>query len=528
MAPDLTQLITDGLDGAGIVIGTDSTPTRASELATAGARLFATEGPEPAVAALLTNDRPSIELVLGAIVSGGRILSLPLPPRSADLLAFGDFLEKTCLAHGVTSIVARDDIAALLNGIGMVSRPHSTLGTEPIAAPTPGGFELVQFSSGSTGRPKGVALPGAVLGINVAAILQAVRPQPHDVTVSWLPLSHDMGLIGMLLTSVAACSPSWVGEGTIVITEPESFLRSPGSWLANLDRWGGTFTAAPDFGYRLAVQRRPTGPLNLRRLRCAIVGGEIIRADTLHAVTEAFAADGLTPESLCPAYGLAELGLAASMSPPTEHWRTETLEIAALGDHRRVAHNGDAGGISLVASGLPLDGYRIEVQAGPDEIGAIDIMAPAAGNDAATGRPLANAEGLLATGDIGYLSEDGWVYVCGRGDDHLVAHGRNIYAPVVESAVSNVPGVRDGRVTAIGTPTGEWIIAAELDGAGLSSTTEIARLRQEVRRAAVSVSTASPDEVILLRPGTLPMTSSGKLQRHEVRRRWLNGALDST
>lgn len=525
MTADIADLVGAGLDGATIVIGVDGSPSAAAELAEAGARLYGHSAADSGVAAFLTNDRASVELILGAIVAGGRLVSLPLPARAADPLAFGAFVQAACATYGISTVVARDDVAALLGDIGVATRPHSMLGADPLAAPAPGGFELVQFSSGSTARPKGIALNGGVLGVNVSAILERVRPQPGDVTVSWLPLSHDMGLIGMLISSVAACSPLWVGKGTIVLLEPEAFLRSPRMWIEALDHWHGTFTAAPDFGYRVAAERRPSTSVNLRQLRCAIIGGDIVRADTLRGVLETFGDDGLDAHALCPAYGMAELGLAATMTPPSDLWRAEAVDVGALAGYIRSSPKDGTPGLTMVASGNALDGYRIEVEAGAAEVGQIRIFAPESGVDADTGSPLVGGDGAFETGDVGFMSGDGWLYVCGRGDDHLLAHGRNLYAPAVENAVSLLPGVRAGRVTAVGLPTGDWIVAVEWAARTPPTVQEALRLRQDVRRAAVSVASAAPSQVVLVAPGHLPMTGSGKVQRHEVRRRWVTGTL---
>jgi fatty-acyl-CoA synthase len=340
--------------------------------------------------------------------------------------------------------------------------------------------------------------------------------------VSWLPLSHDMGLVGTLLVSIAATSPSWADTGLVVLLDPTAFLRRPALWLEAIDRWGGTFTAAPNFGYQMAT-RRPAS-VDLSRIRCAIVGGEITRADTLESFVACYRDCGLDALALCPAYGMAELGLAATMTPPDEHWRNRSLSTAALADGMIGAAVADEPATFLVASGRPLPGYELRCDADDDSTGQIAVRGPSIGVDGRTGDGLADDHGWYHAGDAGFV-DDGWLYVCGRTDDYLVTHGRNIYAPAAEAAVGELDGVRNGRVTAVGLPNGDWVIVAEPSGPAPEVAADRDALRREIRRAAVRLTTAQPDDVILVARGTLPLTASGKLQRSEVRRRLLTDDL---
>lgn len=520
----LSKLILDGVDGAGIVFGTEAAAIPAAQLAEAGADLFGSSA-SAAVGVLMTNDRPTVELLLGAIAVGAVLVSLPLPSRGADLKAYGDLLRASCEAHEVKEIVARDDIAELLDGLGLPTRPHTELRhDQPVAAPTGSGFQLVQFSSGSTHRPKPVVLADHVIGANVAGILDVLDPRPGDCAVSWLPLSHDMGLIGMLLTSISAASPARVGQGTIVLLEPTEFLRRPAQWLEALDRWGGTFTAAPDFGLRMAAQHPPSSLLDLSRLRVAIVGGEIVRADTLVTFTETYRAMGLASRALCPAYGLAEATLAVTLTGPEEMWRRRTVDAEALVCERVAAATPGGATAILVASGPPLPHHDVDCGPDPDIVGPVSVRGPSIGIDGTTGQSFADLHSWYQTGDVGFL-DDGWLYVCGRADDYLVTHGRQVYAPAVEAAVGGVDGVRSGRVTAVALPTGHWSLVAEEASSYPLTSREQTNLRRAIRLAVTSVATAQPDNVVLVRRGTLPLTASGKLRRNEVRSRLVRGDL---
>jgi acyl-CoA synthetase (AMP-forming)/AMP-acid ligase II len=225
---------------------------------------------------------------------------------------------------------------------------------------------------------------------------------------------------------------------------------------------------------------------------------------------------------LCPAYGMAELGLAATMTPLEEPWRARTLSTVALADNRVTVPEEGEPAVTLVASGPPLEGYEVGCGGEEGMAGPIAIRGPSIGVDGTTNTSYAGPDGWYTTDDAGFFS-DGWLYVCGRVDDHIVAHGRNLYAPAIEAAVAEVDGVRAGRVAAVSLPSGVWTIVTELSGKEQLTTSEAGRLQWDIRRAAVGVATAQPDQIVFAPRGTLPLTSSGKLQRNEVRRRLMLG-----
>lgn len=499
----LRDLIFDGCGVITLNFPFDGGAVAAPAALERGARLFDSEAESPVVAALLTNDRASVELAFGAIEAQVRLVSLPLPGRGSDVLVYAAWLREALAAVGADHVVARPDLARLMASVGLPAVAHDTLSGGPPLARPGDHFRLVQFTSGSTGPPLPIELDGHALEVNLRAILNRVAPRSGDVTVSWLPLSHDMGLVGMLLASMAASGSDWTSGGDVVLLPPEQFLRDPSLWVRALAEWKATFTAAPDFGYRLAT-RSPPPAVDLSAVRNAIVGGEIVRPSTLVRVEECLAPIGLSPTALAPAYGLAEVGLAVAITGPTERWRPVTAEP----------------GFPVAASGRPLDGYGVEVA---PETGALTIRVPAAGRDGISGRPLAASDGRLSTGDVGFLTNDGWLCVTGRADDTIVANGRNLYAPALEEALSRIPGVREGRATAVGIESGGWIVAVELDRHGAEDGSgPVARAVRVCCSRTVGV---GPDEVVLLEPGALPMTSSGKLRRNEVRRRWEDDTL---
>ncbi len=456
-----------------------------------------------------------------------------MPRFGRDQLGFAELAEVVCRREGVREIVVPDALAALARA-ALSSRPtavrvraHSALGAAPIARPDPRGFHLVQHSSGSTGAPKGIELDDAALGSNVTALLAATGATAGDGTVSWLPLSHDMGLVGMLLTGVAAGAGATRGRSEVHLMEPGRFLRSPASWVQELSDRRASITAAPDMGYRLVIDHGAAPAVDLSRLRCAIVGGEVVRASTLQRLTAALAPLGLSPSAPCPAYGLSEVGLGVSLTPPGAGWR----ELALDGDRvidRSWRHGsaptsggGRAGGLrsAVVASGVPLAGYDVGV-AGESRTGRLLVRGPSIGRHPGDGASLAGPDGWLDTGDLGAVV-DGWVVVTGRADDLLVVHGLQVHAPALEDDLARVPGVRAGRVLAVTRPTGEWVVLAESERGA-----DPATLRSDLAVVAVRHAGARPDEVTLVRRGQLPTTPSGKLRRGEALARLLRGELE--
>jgi acyl-CoA synthetase (AMP-forming)/AMP-acid ligase II len=517
----LSTLITEGLESSELVFGIDGSPVPAAQVAIDGARRFATYARRDIVGMVMTNDRPTLEVVLGAIMSGARVLSLPLPGRGADMEHYAAFVRAAALSHGVTEVVARDDMARFLSSNGIPTRAHSELDGEPLAAPSFAGFGLIQFSWAAIDSPRAISLSDYALGTNVAAILATSQPPPGETCVSWMPLSYDSGLIGMILTTIAAAGPRWAGRGRTVVLEPEQFLRSPSVWIEAMSRWRATTTSGPEFGFRLAMRDAPSDSADLSSLRCAIVGGDVIRADTIDEVITRLAPVGLSELAICPGYGMAEMGLGVTLTPPSEMWRRKTVSAAGLAD---LCVTDDEVGTPLVASGRPIDGYEVIVDGPPATVASLKIDAPSIGVDTKTGQPFDRRTGFFDGGDLGFV-EDGYVYVCGRTDDCMIVNGRKVFVPSIEDAVGQLPEIRAGRVTVVSAPNGEWLVAAEpMTRDGLSAG-DRSRITEAVRRAAEQAGNLAPVEVRILGSGTLPMTLHGKCERNEVRRRWLIGTL---
>jgi acyl-CoA synthetase (AMP-forming)/AMP-acid ligase II len=336
----------------------------------------------------------------------------------------------------------------------------------------------------------------------VIAILDVLAPRPGDVAVSWLPLSHDMGLIGMLLTSLVAGSPRWVGEGELVLVRPEEFLADPSSWLRTCAAAQATITAGPTFGYGLAsraASRLPEG--SLRCMRAAIVGAEPIPAAALHSFGAAVRHTGWHDTAFCPAYGMAEAALAVSITRPADRWESARVDVAELwsGTWRP-----DDNGFEIVNSGAPLPGCTVSTSdTGEIFVDTPSLFAGYVGEPAAT-RP-------HATGDIGALV-DGNVFVAGRRDDIIVTRGRQFHSRELELAAEAVSGIRRGACLAAADPGGGFVVLAELAAANVDRTATA----HHVRASLAKQCGVTPNRVLFLERGSIPKTASGKPRRHLV------------
>ena len=376
---------------------------------------------------------------------------------------------------------------------------------------------LVQFSSGTTVDPKPVALSHQNMLSNVGAILGHVLDvDEHNsrAGVSWLPLYHDMGLIGCVF-------PALVQPGTLTLIPPELFIARPALWLRALGRTGAVVSPAPNFAYALCVDRvrddEMTG-VDLSNWRLALNGAEPVSPATLRRFVERFAHWGLRPDALTPVYGLAEASLAVTFSPPRSCFRTVHFDREALG---RGQVSPEPTGVELVSVGLPLPG--VEVDAPADRIGPVRVKGPSVmhGYYKQPERTAAAiVDGWLDTGDLGFMHE-GELFVTGRSRDILILRGRNHAPHEVEQAVDAVDGVRAGCAAAVsflpeGGDTERLVVFVETKEAGLE---------KRCADAILAATQLAPDEVVMLAPGTLPRTSSGKIRRAEALRLYRLGEL---
>ncbi len=399
----------------------------------------------------------------------------------------------------------------------------------------PDDIAFLQYTSGSTAAPKGVQVTHGNLVANEILIRSGFSMTTDDTMVSWLPLFHDMGLIGGLL------QPIYSGYRCVLMS-PRHFLERPIRWLDAISRFGGTISGGPDFAYRLCAERIPAGAipgLDLSGWTLAYSAAEPIRPDTLDAFATKFAPSGFRADAIFGSYGLAEATLLVS----SVHRGLGTSRVACDATAMAEGRFRPGEGPVLVSCGRALPDHELRVvdpaTAAPlaaGEVGEIWVSGPSIAQGywrkpEATAATFVAVEGRrwLRTGDLGAMHE-GQIYVTGRLKDMLIVRGQNIYPQDLERAVeSEVAAVRKGRVAAFALERdgAETIgIAAEI-GRGTRKKQPVEELVAAIRQTIVAACGEAPAAVVLLNPGGLPKTTSGKLQRSACRLRLLDGTLDT-
>ena len=375
------------------------------------------------------------------------------------------------------------------------------------------------MTSGSTAEPKAVRITHANLHANISGMAQASRLDlDRDVMVSWLPLFHDMGMVGFLTVPMA------VGLELVTVT-PVDFLTRPLLWAELISKYHGTVTAAPNFAYAVLGRQlaRAEGPLDLSSLRIALNGAGPIDAAAVRGLVDAGARFGLRPESVLCAYGMAETALGVAFAPVETGLAVDEIDADDLEGPRRHATPGT--GRSFPKLGPPLPGIEVRVVGehgavlGERHVGVLQLRGESATPGYLTvDGPVAaqDAEGWLDTGDEGYLA-DGQVVVCGRRKDVIIMGGRNIYPTDIERAAAEADGVRAGNVVAVRLGAGEdrhresFAVVLESRKAGDADAERA--IGKDVTRRVLSAVGVRPAEVVVLPPGSLPKTPSGKLRR---------------
>ncbi len=499
-------------------------------------------GPGAHVAILGPTSRPLVTAIQATWLAGATVVVLPLPMR---MNALDDFVVQTrarVRSADTTLVVADAMLAGFIQpepGDPPVVLLDALVGdaSDPWAwdAPKddPQALGILQFTSGSTADPKGVMLPHATICANLDAIAAAAELDPDvDVLCSWLPLYHDMGLIGLLTLGMTT--------GTdLALAAPQDFLASPGRWMQWMSDHGATATAGPNFSYALAaraLRRLAPGTLNLSPLRVALNGAEAVDPKAVGDFVAAGAAQGLNPGAVFPAFGMAEATLAVTFPTPGQGLRTDPIDRRVL-ETDAYAAPGDPDSEDtrhLVLLGRPVPGLEVRIvdpvsgeARAEREVGELEIR----GTSITTGyyrRPDATEasfhDGWLRSGDLGYLV-NGELVICGRIKDLIIVGGRNVYPEDVERAAASVEGVRAGNVIAFAVDGRRGkealVVVAE------SKDPDLEAVRAAVAGRVRDVVGLPPEEVVLVEPGTLPKTSSGKLQRSLCRSRYLSAALAS-
>jgi fatty-acyl-CoA synthase len=490
---------------------------------------------------------PFFEAFFGTLLAGGVPVPLYPPVRLGKL---GEYLARTArmieasgarlvLADARVRRILGEAIAAARPALGCATLEELPPGTaETDGAPLPraaaGDLGLVQFSSGTTVDPKPVALTHRALIAQTEILNGFWRDMPGQKhsCVSWLPLYHDMGLIGCVY-------PSIVRDASLTLLGPELFVARPALWLRAISRYRATISTAPNFGYGLCVQRIADGEMegvDLSSWQTALNGAEAVAPSVLEGFRRRFARWGFRAEALTPVYGLSEAALAVTFSDLERPFQAVAFDRTELTNEGRAVPRD--GGREIVSVGRPVPGFELRV-AGDDgaglaegKVGRILVRGPSLmegylGNPEATARAFADPDGFLDTGDLGFL-HGGELFLTGRAKDVIILRGQNHAPEEIERAVDAVAGVRTGCAVAVswlpeGAP-GE-ALALFVEQAKGSSAETLAALPEACRAAVLGGTGLALDRIEVLRPGTLPRTSSGKLRRAESLRLYLAGEL---
>lgn len=459
---------------------------------------------------------------------GACLTMLHQPTPRTDLQVWAHDTMRVIDMIEATVVIVSDPFMAVVpvlteQGITVVTTAE-LLGATPVDAVDSGeeDLALLQLTSGSTGPPKAVAITHANVIANAEAMFAGAQYDLNtDVIVSWLPLFHDMGMTGFLTV------PMLFGAELVKVT-PLDFLGDTLLWPRLIDKYRGTMTAAPNFAYALLAKRlrrhaRP-GDFDLTSLRWALSGSEQVEPADVEDLCAAGAPFGLRPEAMLPAYGMAETTVAVSFSQCGRGLVVDEVDADMLALLRRAVPTTTGNTRRLATLGPLLNGIQARVV---DEdgvvqpargVGLIEVRGDPVTSGYVTvgGFVLAQDEqGWFSTGDLGYLTEEGHVVICGRAKDVIIMAGRNIYPTDVERAAARVAGVRAGCVVAVRLDAGHSreSFAVAVESNQIDDPVQVRRIKRQVAHHVFTEVTARPRNVVVLGPGAIPKTPSGKLRR---------------
>lgn len=500
-------------------------------------------GPGHPVALMLRTEAAFFTAFFGVLLAGG--IPIPIyPPFRLDRIEEYAQRQIGILRNAEARLLIlfpeAERIARLLRGrvpslqgLVTVEQMASQGAGEALPHPFGGDPALIQYTSGSTGAPKGVLLSHGNILANIRAIGRAIAIGPDDVGVSWLPLYHDMGLIGAWLTPLYFGIP-------VTIFSPLAFLSRPVRWLRAIHTRRATLTPAPNFAFDLCVRKvsdAEIAGLDLSSWRLALNGAEPVSPLTIRRFTDRFAPYGFRPETMCPVYGLAESSVALTIPPVGRGPRLDRVVREPFQSARvaRPAAPDDPGAVCFVSCGRPLPEHEIRIMDEADDSvgerieGHIQFRGPSVTrgyyrNPEATREVL--HEGWMDSGDLGYWA-DGELFITGRCKDLIIKAGRNLYPQEIEEVIGELPDVRKGCVAAFGLAdpeigTERLVIVAE---SRVTAPERLAAVRAAAIDRVVSVVGIPPDVVVVAPPGSVLKTSSGKIRRTATRDAYCRGEL---
>ncbi|MFO7165483.1 MAG: fatty acyl-AMP ligase [Mycolicibacterium hassiacum] len=522
----------------GLVTGEPSAPVRHTwaevhrrAARIAGGLAAAGIGPGDKVAVLAGAPVEIAPTAQGVWMRGAALTMLHQPTPRTDLTRWSQETAAVITMIGARAVLVSDPFlvaAPLLSGLGVtVLTVGDLLRSEPVdpVRTDDGDVALLQLTSGSTGSPKAVEITHANIVANAHAMTEGCRFDiDRDVIVSWLPCFHDMGMTGYLTV------PMYFGAELVKIT-PMDFLNDILLWPRLIDKYRGTMTAAPNFAYNLLAKRlrrqATPGEFDLSSLRWALSGAEQVDPGDVEDLIAAGAPFGLRPEAIVPAYGMAETTVAVSFSECGAGMRVDEVDADLLALLRRAVPVSRGRSRRLAKLGRPLSGIEVRVI---DEHGAV-LPPRGVGVIEVRGEPVTRGyltvagfiaaqdeQGWYDTGDLGYLTEDGEIVVCGRVKDVIIMAGRNIFPTDIERAAQRVEGVRPGCAVAVRLDAGmtRETFAVAVESALFDDPAEVRRLERQVAHEVFVEVDVRPRNVVVLAPGTIPKTPSGKLRRAQA------------
>lgn len=497
--------------------------------------------PKQRVAIMLEDNQEFVRTFLSAVIEG--IVPVPIypPPKIGNHV---QHLENACrimktghVEHLICSASICEKLSKLESFKQARAKTHTFLSlTEAAMSSTertrvkPEDTCFLQFTSGSTSSPKGVVISHANILENTRAILEnGLKAKPErDLGLSWLPLYHDMGLIGFVIAPV-------VGQIPVVLVPTFSFIRRPGLWMKLVDKYKATITFGPNFAFSLSrkrAQRIIDQGITLEHLRVLGCGAEPINAQNMRDFVSAFRAAGLKPEAITPSYGMAEACLAVAFEPLDEEIHTVHVhrQFLSFGDHIRLINPNDENAEEIVATGRCVPNHKLVIQdeAGhvleDGQVGEIIFEGPSVAdgyfeNEEATAEVF--SKGKLRTQDLGFMLK-GRLFVCGRKKDLIIINGRNYYPEALEESLNKTSGIRESATVcfSVAAENSEQLVVVSEH-----PNTDNLELVQNITHDLNQLYGLKIHDIRLVKPGTLPKTSSGKKQRQKTKSLYLDHKL---